>query len=210
MVVATPSSLDLKVLCLNRLYMAVRVVSSRRAFCLLANQRAEVINVEAGQYVNYDFETWIEIGRLHREVEPEAYDWVRTVRMPMPVPKIIRLHTFDRLPRPQVKLNRRNILARDEHCCQYCDRVFPLSELSIDHVIPRSQGGGDTWENLVCACHRCNARKGGRTPAQANMTLRRRPARPRRHPLVTMRVARDRYACWEAFLAGANWSVEFQ
>ncbi len=204
------TALDAKVLVLNRLYLAVRVISVRRAFCLLAKELAEVISVEDGQYVNYDFDSWTELSLLRREFEPDQHEWVRTVRMHLAVPRIIRLFGYDRLPQQGVKLNRRNIFARDRNRCQYCGHHFATSELSLDHVKPRTQGGGDTWDNLVCACTRCNARKGGRTPEQAGLKLISRPVAPKRNPLITLRLGQDRYACWQTFLDNAYWSVELK
>lgn len=200
--------LDAKVLVLNKLYVAIRVISARRAFAMLCRNQAEVIHVDRGQYLNYDFASWAEVSELQREFEPDLHDWVRTVRMHIAVPKVIRLFGYDRLPAQQVKLNRRNLFARDRNRCQYCGRSFPSSELTIDHVLPRSQGGGDSWQNLVCACVRCNAKKGGRTPMQARMSLRKTPARPKRHPLISVRLGQERYESWKAFLDEAYWSVE--
>jgi len=198
------------VLVLNRLYVAVRVISAKRAFSLLARDAAEVIHADDGSYANYDFDSWLEISELRRQFEPDQHDWVRTVRFDIAVPRIIRLLGYDRLPEQRVKLNRRNLFARDRSRCQYCGHAFPTSELSIDHVNPRSQGGPDTWENLVCACVRCNARKGGRTPAQAHMKLIKKPVRPRRSPLISIKLGHDKYASWKAFLDDAYWSVELK
>ena len=207
-VAAASIGLDAKVLVLNRVYVAIRVVPARRAFALLCRNQAEVIHVDNGHYLNYDFASWTEISELQRQFEPSGHDWVRTVRMQIAVPKIIRLFGYDRLPAQHVKLNRRNLFARDRNRCQYCGRSFPTSELTLDHVHPRSQGGGDSWENLVCACVRCNARKGGRTPDQARMKLHKVPARPKRHPLISVRLGQQRYESWKAFLDEAYWSVE--
>lgn len=209
----TTGGLSSKVLVLNRGYAAMRIVSARRAFCLLSRSIAEIIHVEPdesghGRYLNYDLNSWIEISALQHEFERERHDWVRTVRFEIAVPRIIRLLGYDRLPEQTVKLNRRNLFARDRNKCQYCGRIFPTSELSLDHVIPRSQGGGDSWENLVCACIRCNARKGGRTPDQARMKLVRLPVRPKRNPLIALRLGNDKYQSWKAFLDNAYWSVE--
>ena len=202
--------LNAKVLVLNKLYVAVRVISAKHAFTLLAREAAEVIHADEGTYANYDFESWTEVSELRREFEPDKHDWVRTVRFEIAVPRIIRLLGYDRLPSQGVKLNRRNLFARDRNRCQYCGNLFPTSELSIDHVVPRSQGGPDTWENLVCACVRCNARKGGRTPAQARMTLVNKPVRPRRNPLITLKLGNEKYASWKAFLDEAYWTVELR
>lgn len=203
-------ALDTKVLVLNRMFVAVRVVSARRAFSLLCRDIAEVIHVDNGKYVNYDFQSWADLSELQKSFEPDKHDWVQTVRFQIAVPKIIRLLGYDRLPAQIVKLNRRNLFARDRNQCQYCGKHFTTSELSIDHVLPRAQGGGDSWENLVCACIKCNARKGGRTPEQARMHLIRPPVRPKRNPLISIRLGQDRYSSWKAFLDDAYWNVELK
>ncbi len=208
--IAQGSGLDARVLVLNKLYVAVRVVSARRAFTMLCRDMAEIIHVEDGQYVNYDLSTWTEVSEFRRQYEREEHDWVRTVRYEIAVPRIIRLFGYDRLPVQRVKLNRRNLFARDRNQCQYCGHHFPTSELTLDHVTPRTQGGGDTWENLVCACVPCNARKGGRTPQQARVKLIRKPIKPKRNPLITLRLGSDKYRSWKAFLDEAYWSVELR
>jgi len=200
--------LDEQVLVLNRAYAAVRVISARRAFVLLCKGVAEVISLEDGRYANYDITTWADLAALQRELEPGRHSWVRTARFEIAIPSIIRLFTYDRIPRQPVKLNRRNIYARDHSRCQYCGRTFPTRELTLDHVVPRVQGGESSWENLVCACLRCNTRKGGRTPKQAHMTLIREPVRPRRTPGISLRLGASRYETWRTFLDNAYWSVE--
>lgn len=204
------AGLSAKVLVLNKMYMALRVISAKRAFGLLCRDLAEVIHVDEGQYQSFDFSTWAEAAAFRDTFDQENYDWVRTVRVEIPVPKVIRLLGYDRLPEQHVKLNRRNLFARDRNQCQYCGRLFPTNELSIDHVLPRAQNGGDTWENLVCACVKCNARKGGRTPEQAHMHLIRKPVRPKRNPLITLRLGQQKYASWKTFLDNAYWSVELR
>lgn len=203
-----PGGLDSKVLVLNRFYTALRIISARRAFTLLVRDAAEVIHVDSGQYQSYDLGTWLEVSELAKTFEPDQHDWVKTVRFDVAVPRVIRLLGYDRLPSQEVKLNRRNLFARDRNRCQYCGKYFATSELSIDHVKPRTQGGPDTWENLVCSCIRCNAKKGGRTPDQARMSLIRAPKRPRRNPMISVKLGHEKYASWKAFLDEAYWSVE--
>lgn len=195
---------------LNRLYMAVRVVSAKRALTMLYRELAEVVHVEDGQYTSYDFDNWLELSAAKHRFEPHRFDWVQTVRFQVAVPKIVRLLGYDRLPRVDVKLNRRNLFARDHNTCQFCGKRFPTSELSVDHVVPRSQGGKTTWENVVCACVRCNVRKGGRTPEQARMHLVTKPKRPRRSPVLTVKLSDDKYASWKQFLDFAYWNVELK
>jgi len=204
------SGLSCNVLVLNRLYMAIRVVSARRAFSLLVRNLAEVISVENDSYLSYDITSWMEISQLKAQFERENHDFVRTVRHEIAVPRIIRLLGYDRLPRQDVKLNRRNIYARDSSTCQYCGKRFATQELSLDHVIPRAMGGKTTWDNLVCACVYCNAKKGGRTPHQARMHLMKVPVKPKRNPVINLRLGSDKYATWKHFLDHAYWSVELK
>jgi len=208
--IAQPSAVSLNVLVLNRSYLALRIVNVKRAFSLLFREMAEVVHVDQGRYVSYDFTEWCELSELAREFEPDAHDWIRTVRFDIAVPRIIRLAVYDRLPKQGVKFNRRNIYARDGNRCQYCGTKHSTSELSLDHVIPRSQGGRSAWDNIVCACLKCNIKKGGRTPEQAHMTLIRRPTKPRRNPVLTIKLSDGRYASWKAFLDHAYWSVELK
>ena len=207
---ATASSLGAYVLVLNRHWLAVRVTSARRAFSMLFRDLAEVIHVDDGSYSGYDFEGWAELSDARDLFDGHDYDWVRTVRMQIAVPKVIRLLGYDRLPQQTVKLNRRNIFARDRGHCQYCGQHYSSSELSLDHVLPRSRGGVASWENLVCCCVQCNSRKGGRTPHEAHMKLIRKPHRPRRNPMISVRMGHDKYASWRAFLDHAYWSVELK
>ena len=204
-------ALESSVLVLNKHYMAIRVVPAKRAFGLLWKDLAEVVCVEENRFDSYDLVSWIELSRMREEWPLAGHDdWVSTVAFDIRVPRVIRLLAYDRLPRQHVTLNRRNIFARDENRCQYCGLRFPTSELSLDHVHPRSRGGGASWENLVCACARCNKKKGGRTPKEARMRLIREPARPRRSPVLHMKLRSPKYVAWKTFLADAYWSVELK
>ncbi|MCX7930160.1 MAG: HNH endonuclease [Chlorobi bacterium] len=138
-------------LVLNQSYEPISICSVRKAFLLLLLNKAELVEVR-GECV------------------------IRSVRAAYPFPSVIRLQSFIRVPYKKVELTRRNILRRDGFSCQYCGtRSAPLT---IDHVVPRSRGGNDTWENLVTACVPCNNRKGNRTPEEASMRLRNIPRKP--------------------------------
>ena len=211
MISSPHSALDASVLVLNKLFMAVHIISVRRAFCLLCKDLAEVVSLEDGQFTTYDFTTWREVSEYRaRNFRQEDDDWVRTSSTAIQVPRIIRLTGYDRLPRQTVKFNRRNIFARDNNQCQYCGKKFPTSELSLDHVVPRSQGGQTTWENIVCACVACNVRKGGRTPREAGLALIRRPEKPKRSPMLNLKLTQGKYQSWKTFLDNAYWSVELK
>jgi 5-methylcytosine-specific restriction endonuclease McrA len=205
------SPLEASVLVLNKLFMAVHIISVRRAFILLCKDLAEVVSLEDGQFATYSFATWREVSEYRaRHFRQEDDDWVRTSSHEIQAPRVIRLLGYDKLPRQTVKFNRRNIFARDNNQCQYCGRRFPTQELSLDHIIPRSQGGQSTWENIVCACVNCNVRKGGRTPREAHMTLVRKPEKPKRSPLLNLKLTHRKYQSWKTFLDSAYWSVELK
>jgi 5-methylcytosine-specific restriction endonuclease McrA len=207
---AAASPLSASVLVLNRLYLAVHVISVRRAFGLLFRDLAEVIHVEQGQYANYNFVSWCEISELRSQFKEPHEDWIRSVNFEIQAPRVIRLLGYDRLPKQAIRFNRRNIFARDGNRCQYCGRKFPTSELSLDHVKPRSRGGDATWENIVCSCVKCNVRKGGRTPQEAHMQLIRPPVKPKRSPLLSMKLGNPKYESWKSFLDNAYWSVDLK
>ncbi|MGB2822689.1 MAG: HNH endonuclease [Phycisphaerae bacterium] len=204
------SALDSSVLVLNKHYAAVRVISARRAFCMLFKDIAEIVSVEDSEYLSYDFDSWRELSELRARYERADHEWVRCVRFELAVPRIIRLLFYDRLPRVNVRFTRRNIYARDANHCQYCGRRFPTSELSLDHVVPRSLGGASDWANVVCSCVKCNVRKGGRTPKQAHMKLIREPVKPRRSPIIVLRLGSEKYSSWKQFLDAAYWNVELR
>lgn len=208
--IALAPGLNAQVLVLNQVWMAVRIIRAPRAFSLIYRDLAEVIHVGDDSYAGYDFDRWADLSARRYGFVADGYDWVKTVRLRIAVPKVIRLLGYDRLPQQGVKLNRRNIFARDRNTCQYCGKQYPTSELSLDHLVPRSRGGHSTWQNLVCCCVNCNAKKGGRTPHQAHMTLVRKPFKPQRNPVISLRLGSDKYACWQQFLDHAYWSVELK
>jgi len=100
---------------------------------------------------------------------------VHSARATRKLPSVIRLLEYRRIPHQTRALSRKNILMRDRYTCQYCHRTLPSSELTLDHVIPRSRAGESAWENLVACCHFCNNHKGSRTPEEAGMKLARQP-----------------------------------
>lgn len=205
------SALDASVLVLNKLYMAIHVVSCRRAFTLLCKELAEVVHInDEGVWSSYNFDSWRDVSVAKAAFKEPHTDWIRTVSFEIQVPRIIRLHRYDRVPRQPVKFNRRNVFARDEGRCQYCGKKFPTSELTLDHVLPRTQGGRTTWENIVCACVECNVKKGGRTPEQAHLRLVRKPVRPKTSPVLHVKLGHAKYQSWKTFLDNAYWNVELK
>jgi 5-methylcytosine-specific restriction endonuclease McrA len=162
------------VLVLNATYEPLSVVSVKRAIILLLKEKAEIIEA--------------------------AESYIRSEQTALPVPLVIRLVYYVRIPnRLSLPVSRRSVLARDYYTCQYCGARPSRKELTIDHVLPRSRGGKTVWENMVTACQSCNSRKGDHTPEEVNMHLRSWPKRPRYVALVLLEQAASREA-WEKYI----------
>lgn len=189
------------VLVLNRGFAALALTDARRGFTLFYKGHVRAVLPD---YTTYDWEEWCEI-----PVPPGDDDVVVTPSLRLKVPRVLQLLSCDRSPRPEVKFSRHNIYARDGSRCQYCGRRYPTAELSLDHVVPLSRGGLTTWENVVCACLRCNVRKGSKSPEEAGLTLVRPPVRPRPTPLGFLSPHRI-HPDWRNFLDVAYWTVELQ
>jgi 5-methylcytosine-specific restriction endonuclease McrA len=196
------SVLTTKVLVLNRSYFPVHVTSVRRAVCLLYQGIAKAVD---HQYRTFDFDSWSDLSSALHD------DTISLVDRVIRVPRVILLVAYDRVPKRQVRFSRFNVFARDNNTCQYCGEKLPRSELNLDHVIPRSQGGLSTWENMVCSCFTCNRVKGGRRPEEARMHLIRRPFRPEWTPFMLETFSFRRYHEWRPYLNmvdAAYWNTE--
>jgi len=137
------------VLVLNASYEPINVCAARRALILILKGVA--------------------LAEEHAPSHVHSYNRLTAL------PSVIRLLEYRRIPQQSRALSRKNILLRDRYTCQYCYRILPSVELTLDHVQPRSRGGGSSWENLVACCHPCNNRKGSRTPDEAGMKLAKSP-----------------------------------
>ena len=157
------------VLVLNRVYLPIHITSVRRAFSLLYQGYAKALD---NNMQVFNFQSWSELSVEHH------HDAIGTVDRLIRVPRVIVLQVYDRLPRRTVRFSRLNIFGRDHNACQYCGRTLPKHLLNLDHVVPRSRGGESSWENVVCCCHRCNRKKGGKSPREAGMKLLKRPVKP--------------------------------
>jgi len=195
--------LSTSVLVLNRHYMPVNIVTVKRAFCMLVAGIARAVDRE---YRTFDFKSWAE---LSASVHDDTVGLIDRVVM---VPRVVILASYDRLPKRTVRFSRMNILLRDHYTCQYCRRKLKRVQLNIDHVLPRSLGGRTTWENVVASCHRCNLKKGGRTPDGAGMKLLKKPCMPHQTPFASL--ARFvQYEEWKPFFNVVDfsyWNVELE
>lgn len=164
---------NLPVLVLNQSYEPLNICRVRRAVVLLYHSKAEMLENGSG--------------------------FIHTASFDFPVPSVIRLAYMVKRPRPVRKLTRLEIFNRDQYTCQYCGKED--RQLTIDHVIPRFQGGKHTWENVVSACRHCNRRKAGRTPEQAGMRLINHPTPPRdNNPFYIPYHYRHTRAEWQKYL----------
>jgi 5-methylcytosine-specific restriction endonuclease McrA len=190
--------LETPTLVLNKHWTAVATTTVRQAIVLLCREAARVICPET--YEIFDLDSW-----LSRSVQTcPSLVRARVVRSPgcaLEVPEVILLSAYGGLPRMEVAFSRRNLYRRDGLRCQYCAARHATSELSIDHVMPRSRGGETSWENCVLACLRCNTRKANRTPKESGLTLIRAPLRPAWSPLMET-VPQARPPSWARFLRG--------
>jgi 5-methylcytosine-specific restriction endonuclease McrA len=148
---ADQRQLHAPVLVLNATYEPINITAARRAVVLVLKGVATT--------------------------EEENGSFIHSARMAIRLPSVIRLTEFRRIPYQTRALSRKNILMRDRYTCQFCGRVLPASELTLDHVVPRSRGGHTDWDNLVACCHTCNNLKGDRFPEETGLRLLR-PPRP--------------------------------
>ena len=192
--------LERPTLVLNRNWQPIHVATVARSLTLLWNEAAFVVDPD--DFRLYNWSDWARLAP--RENEP----FIRTVRSRIRVPEVLSLTHHDKPRQNAVTFSRRNVFKRDHTTCQYCSVRPGTEELTIDHVLPRAQGGLTTWENCVLACVSCNARKANRTPEQANMKLKKPPHRPAWKPLYDTSAVR--VASWSRFLSEAYWTVSLE
>ena len=186
-------------LVLNRSWIAITTTTVRDALSMLYTGSARAVQPETFEV--HEFDSWASLA-----IEPDQ-PCVRTVSLQIPIPEVVVLTGFDRPPPRAVPFTRRNLFRRDRNTCQYCGARPGTKNLSIDHVHPQSRGGESSWKNCVLACLKCNRRKGSRTPAEANMPLRRQPVMPPWTPTLTVPLGHVRQS-WERFVSDRYWDVE--
>ena len=186
-------------LVLNKNWTPIGFASVRHAIELMAKDRAQAILPD--DYSIYNFEEWADL----KVVEGEQF--IKTVRLEVKVPEVIRLISYGKMPTHRLKLSRRNLFKRDSCSCQYCGVQLQTSDATIDHIIPKAQGGKTTWKNCVIACVKCNNNKGNRTPAESGMKLRKKPIEP--HGMTALKIPIfKRKVSWQKFVSDAYWDVE--
>jgi 5-methylcytosine-specific restriction endonuclease McrA len=193
-ILKSTSVLNSGVLVLNRLFQAIHVTSVRRAFCLIYKDEAKAVEPD---YSTHDWQRWTDFPVRSGDLA------ISTPGMQIRVPRVVLLTHLDRLPPHEVRFTRKNIYLRDRNRCQYCGRHFLRRDLNLDHVVPLSRGGRSTWENVVCCCLKCNARKGDRLPAEAGLRLLKKPMKAGWHPIIRFSYSGPAYEAWRNFLEPA-------
>jgi 5-methylcytosine-specific restriction endonuclease McrA len=186
--------LERLVLVLNRNWLAVNIATARRAIVLLYTGRALAISTE--DFSTYDFDKWVEYSKKTNG------DHISSPTMKFRIPEVIVLSKYSGRALENKGPTRASLLARDGCTCQYCGRRLSPSRLTIDHIIPRSRGGSDDWDNLVVACIDCNIKKGDSTPEEARMTLIKPSRRPLPLPYNRIRGLNSIPSSWLKFLSG--------
>jgi len=209
------ATLDARVLVLNKSFVPIRLTSGYDAICKLFTDIAEVVTVtDTGVYEQHSFASWSEVSAFKDEFKDEFFDeedvWVRSSSISLIVPRVIRLLTYNDIPKQAVRLSRKNIYERDKYTCQYCGKKPPLKKLNIDHVHPRSKGGRNSWTNLVCSCIACNSKKDNMTLAESGMKLRKKPVEPKMSFKFRLPEGHKRYRDWDAFVGSLYWNAELQ
>jgi len=175
---------------LNSAWQVTTFLPIGTAIEFLLRDRAAVIHPVTFEPLS--FEDWMERA-------PEDSRWIKTSGKPVPAPDVVVLKSYGKMPPQKVGFNRSNLFRRDEHTCQYCGVGLPSSKLQIEHVLPRSRKGPTSWENCVAACNNCNSSKADKTPAEAGMKLRKKPATPSWKPGVRIPQGEIR-PLWAQFL----------
>lgn len=164
------SSLNLDVLVLNKVWMPIRIIKVKRCIKLVFADRASIVDPD--DYSIYNWDKWTSLPI------PKGEDYISTTRNNVRVPELIVLSRYDKTHRRSLRLTKRNIYLRDGHVCQYTGQKINKNNGDIDHIVPRSKGGKNTWDNVVACLKDINRQKGNRTPEEAGLKLLRKPKKP--------------------------------
>ena len=185
------------VLMLNRNWQAINIRTPADAFCQMATNVATALEIDGENHIRpVAWDEWITLPIR------DSDNAVHTVRGAIRVPTVIVALNFAKVPKKRPKLCAKTIRERDGNRCQYTGKLLKPDEGSLDHVLPRSRGGADTWENLVWSSKAVNARKGNRLPHEAGLKLLSVPRAPKELPVTALiRNAHD-ITDWELFVKG--------
>ena len=195
------------VLVLNKQFTAIHVADWKQTMSLLFQGHAEAVDAS---YQTYGFEDWCELSNAMVE-SPSGF--VHTATLRIAIPEVIRLTRYEKLPSADIKFTRSNLYEHYKNKCSYCGDKFQTRDLNLDHVIPRSRGGGTNWDNIVLSCIPCNKKKADKSPAEAGMKLLVTPTKPRwrgpSHMIMSMHNIKVRDS-WQSFIDQAYWNSELR
>ena len=195
----TTAVMERPVLVLNKSWAVLGTTTMDRALKKVLKERAKIVHPE-----DYQAMTWSDWSQIRPDEDADTFSACgRQFR----IPEVIVLTHYDKLPQPRETFSRRMLFKRDHYTCQYCGCQPGSEELTLDHVVPRSQGGQTTWTNVVLACVRCNARKANRTPSEASMKLRTIPAKPK---YALFKMPAVRIDSWSKFISDLYWTIPLQ
>jgi len=188
------------VLVLNRNWQAINIRTPQEAFCMMATNVATGLEIEGENHIRpVTWDEWLTL-----PIRPQD-NIVQTVRGPIRVPTVVVAVNFAKVPKKRPKLCSRSIRERDNNRCQYTGKLLKPDEGSLDHVLPRSRGGGDTWENVVWSSKDVNARKGNRLPHEAGLKLLSVPRAPKELPVTALIRNSHGVVEWNLFLNDKAW-----
>lgn len=180
------------VLVLNRNWVPINIRTLEKAIKSVVAGKAKIIDTDDPNLFPYSWEEWCEL-------DANSSNFIQSVKIKVKLPEVILLTKCSKVYNREVKLTRKNIFFRDRHLCGYCGKkVTPISG-NIDHIIPKSKGGKNTWENVITACIKCNSKKSNHTLKECGKKLLTNPLKPSWHPL-SPRIKRNSPKSWKKFL----------
>lgn len=199
---ATTCVLEAPVLVLNKHWTPITVTTVMEAMKKLFIGQAKVVNAE--DYQVYDFDSWAELAVAKEQ------KYLVLAKSVIKAPDVIVLGQYGGLPEKKLVFSRANIFRRDHYTCQYCGSQPDKSELTIDHVTPKSKGGKTTWENCVASCLNCNKRKDNKSIQESGLKLKREPSKPDWSPRIVLQKVRNTPKVWQKFVSEAYWNTELE
>jgi 5-methylcytosine-specific restriction endonuclease McrA len=183
------------VLVLNKSWIPTSIIDWKKGLSLIYQGSAKSLDLDFGAY---SFAQWIEFSKENPHAD---LPFVRTVSHKVYIPEIIVLLDYNKLSHREVKYSRQSVFARDGFLCCYCHKGFGPNDLTIDHIIPRAQGGATTWDNVVTSCKPCNTEKRDRTPKEAGMKMHYHPRRPKWVSPISGAHKTNSRKSWKKFLS---------
>lgn len=195
--------IDSQVLVLNNSWQPIHLTTVREAFCDVMSDKAKFIDPDT--FILYKIDEWICLPKVSVISDKKGneslvtYKTIRTPNKEIRLPEVIILDNYDDVPDFELRLTAKNIALRDGFKCQYCNCRLNSEKITLDHIIPQSKGGKNSWENLVLSCFKCNTKKANRTPEQAGMKLLSVPKKPKWFPL-TAKMGKNAPISWSKFV----------